>query len=100
MMKSLENTPAPLDIQFDSGGQCSFISKSVLLLLPASSYSLGNSSKINPLGLAKVGKVFDTTEVKLNLYNLVLKLVVINTNLKWIWIFISNPAQGEGMHRA
>ena len=81
MMETLETSPAPLDIQYDSGCQFSLISKSPLLLLPAHTYSLGNSTKINLLDFTGQGQLYETTEVKLNIYNLVLKLVVIYTNL-------------------
>ena len=80
IMETLETSPAPLDIQYDSGCQFSLISKSPLLLLPANTYSLANSARINLLDFTGQGQ-FDATEVKLNLYDLVLKLVVFDTNL-------------------
>ena len=81
MMKSLETTSALLEIQYDTGFQLSLISKSALHLLPEDSYSLGNSSRINLLDFRRQGQLFNTTEVKINLYNIVLKLVVIDVNL-------------------
>ena len=76
MMETLEILPAPLDIQYDSGCQFSLISKST-----TNTYSLENSTKINLLDFTGQGQLFYATEVKLNIYNLVLKLVVIDTNL-------------------
>ena len=59
----------------------SLISKSTLQLLPEDSYSLLNSSRINLLDFTGQGQLSNTTEVKLNLYNIVLKLVVVDANL-------------------
>ena len=81
MMDSLETTSALLEIQYDTGCQFSLISKSVLQLLPADSCSLGNSSRINLLDFTGQCQLCNATEVKLNLYNLVLKLVVVDANL-------------------
>ena len=55
MMETSETSPAPLDIQNDSGCQFSLIYKSALLLLPPNTYSLGNSAKINPLDFTGQG---------------------------------------------
>ena len=44
-------------------------------------YSLGNSNKINILDFNCQGKLVNATEVKLNLFNYILKLVVVDTNL-------------------
>ena len=61
MMETLETSPAPLDIQYDSGCQFRLISKSTLLLLPSNTYSLGNSAKINLLDFTSQGQLFGTT---------------------------------------
>ena len=74
IMKSLETTFALLAIQYDTGCQYSLISKSALQLLPADSYSPGNFSRMNHLNFTGQGQLFEATEVKLNLYNLVLNL--------------------------
>ena len=80
-MEMLEISPAPIDIHYDSGCQFSLISKSALQLLPANTYSLGNSNKINILDFNGQGQLFHVTEVKINLFNHMLKLVVVDTNL-------------------
>ena len=77
MMETLENSPAPNDIQYDSGCQFSLISKSAIQLLSANPFFLG----INILDFNGQGQLFDATEVKLNLFNHMFKLVVVDTNL-------------------
>ena len=84
MMETLKSSPAPFDTQYDSGCQFSLISKSALQLLPANTYSLGNSNKINILDFDGQGQLFNATEVRLNLFNHMLKLVVVDTNLNGV----------------
>ena len=80
-MESLETTSALLVIQYDTGCQFSLISKSALQLVQEDSYSLGNSSRINILDFTGQGQLFNATEVKLNLFNIALKLVIVDANL-------------------
>ena len=80
-MERLENSPAPIDIQCETVCQFSLISKSALQLLPAYTYSLGNSNKINILNFNSRGQLLEATWVKLNLFNHKLKLVIVDTKL-------------------
>ena len=47
-----------LGIQYDTGCQLSLISKSTLLSIPASMYSLGNSNRVRVLTYTEEGRIF------------------------------------------
>ena len=95
MMESLETTSALLEIQYDTGCHFSLIS---LQLLPEDSYSLGNSSRINLMDFTGQGQLFNTTEVRLNLYNIMLKLDA-NLDSGSAYSF-PHSSQVEGVHRS
>ena len=70
-----------LGIQYDTGCQLSFISKSALSKLPTSMYSLWKSSFIKVITYAGEGKTILTTAVKLRLPGKTLKLSTIEEDL-------------------
>ena len=60
--------------QYNTGSTFSLFSKFALQLLPAHTYSTGNSSKINLLTFPGEEKLFSATKVRLKLNNRELKL--------------------------
>ena len=81
MMDILTIKSIPLDVQYDTGCQLSLITTSALILLPQTSYSLGNSNMINLLAYNGISELLPATEVKLNLGNRVIKLIAVYSNL-------------------
>ena len=81
MMESLLTSSTSLEIQYDSGCWLNLISKSILQLLPAYTYSLGNSAIINLLIFTGEGKLFPATTVKLYLSNRLMELVIVDIDL-------------------
>ena len=81
LVETLNLGGTKIGIQYDTGCQLSFISRSALSTIPQYMYSLVPSYKVRVLTYSGKGRVILTTEVKLKLLGKTLRLATIEDDL-------------------